>query len=333
MPQPFISTRTMVGLEKGVALCVGRQATGLAMVDEDIPAAAFETHRAYIPQLNQLRFFKRVAAASGVENLAFAIGRDASIESYGVFGAYVASSANFGEALQVTRALMPYHASHDRLSVERQADELRLVYHASVRNAVGYRHYAALAATVMLSIGQPFFGIGYRRAVEFNFPKPRGAAAYEDYFGCDVRFDRPELAVVFDAQAAAHKRTAEVKTPVTLADVARDAFCPAPRDLVGATGSIVRANVAGAVSIDQVAFSLDYSERTLRRRLAEYGTSFRDIVQRVRIETARELITQKDLTIMEISKRVGYASSSHFTRAFRQQTGISPVQARAALFG
>ncbi|WP_162798457.1 AraC family transcriptional regulator [Sulfitobacter sp. SK012] len=299
------------------------------MMDEDIPIAAFETRRAFIPQLSQLRFFERVARKSGVENLVFSLGHDATIDSYGVFGQYVASSDSFIDALQITRDLMPYHSSHDRLSIDQDKNVLRLNYHAAVRNAEGYRHYATLAATVMLSIAKPFFGNGFRRAIEFNFAKPRKITPYEDHFGCDVFFDRPELSVVFDLEAAAQKRTNGIEKSVTLGDVARDAICPAPRDLVSATEAIVRASISSAVSIDQVAFRLDYSERTLRRRLEECGTNFRDIAQKVRIETAQELIFEGNLTIAEISKRVGYSTPSHFIRAFRQLNGLSPLQARA----
>jgi len=43
------------------------------------------------------------------------------------------------------------------------------------------------------------------------------------------------------------------------------------------------------------------------------------------------MLAETDLNITEISARVGYSSPSHFTKAFRQSTGLTPRAFRAAL--
>jgi AraC family transcriptional regulator len=50
-----------------------------------------------------------------------------------------------------------------------------------------------------------------------------------------------------------------------------------------------------------------------------------------RIARARLLLAETDLSITQISSRVGYTSPSHFTKAFRQATGLTPRAFRAAL--
>jgi AraC family transcriptional regulator len=51
----------------------------------------------------------------------------------------------------------------------------------------------------------------------------------------------------------------------------------------------------------------------------------------LRIERARLLLATTDLSITEISARVGYANSSHFGKAFRQFNGLTPRAFRSAL--
>jgi AraC family transcriptional regulator len=51
----------------------------------------------------------------------------------------------------------------------------------------------------------------------------------------------------------------------------------------------------------------------------------------LRAARAQALLSETDLSITEIGARVGYGSSSHFAKAFRQATGISPRDFRRAL--
>jgi AraC family transcriptional regulator len=51
----------------------------------------------------------------------------------------------------------------------------------------------------------------------------------------------------------------------------------------------------------------------------------------LRTAHAERLLAETDLSITQISSRVGYSSPSHFTKAFRQATGLSPRAFRKAL--
>lgn len=51
----------------------------------------------------------------------------------------------------------------------------------------------------------------------------------------------------------------------------------------------------------------------------------------IRTSRAQLLLAEPNLSITEISSRVGYSSPSHFTKAFRQATGLTPRAFRKAL--
>jgi AraC family transcriptional regulator len=52
----------------------------------------------------------------------------------------------------------------------------------------------------------------------------------------------------------------------------------------------------------------------------------------LRLERARRLLAETDLSITEVGARVGYASQSHFTKVFREATGWTPRAFRQAAF-
>lgn len=68
------------------------------------------------------------------------------------------------------------------------------------------------------------------------------------------------------------------------------------------------------------------TERTLRRRLADEGTSFRDLLAEVRQTMAEELLSSTGLSVSEVAARLGYSSPSAFIHAFQKWHGCSPRQ-------
>ncbi|HZS07729.1 MAG TPA: helix-turn-helix domain-containing protein [Blastocatellia bacterium] len=63
------------------------------------------------------------------------------------------------------------------------------------------------------------------------------------------------------------------------------------------------------------------------------GTTPHAYLATLRIEKARRMLAETDLSIIEIGARVGYTSQSHFTKIFREATGLTPRVFRAAATG
>lgn len=61
------------------------------------------------------------------------------------------------------------------------------------------------------------------------------------------------------------------------------------------------------------------------------GASPHAYLATLRNARAQTLLAETDLSISEVSTRVGYASPSHFTKAFRQTTGMTPRAFRKAV--
>jgi AraC-like DNA-binding protein len=94
---------------------------------------------------------------------------------------------------------------------------------------------------------------------------------------------------------------------------------------------MIRMNIAsGSVDIAKIGYQLGIGVRSLQRKLAENNSYFRDLVLQVRAERAMELLSETSISITEIAMTLGYSSSAHFTRAFKQAMGRTPREFRAA---
>jgi len=80
----------------------------------------------------------------------------------------------------------------------------------------------------------------------------------------------------------------------------------------------------GAPALSEIAGRLAMSERTLRRRLQDLGTSYTAIIEDIRFESAKELLMLGTLTIEQIAERLGYTETANFRHAFRRWAGCSP---------
>jgi AraC-like DNA-binding protein len=82
-------------------------------------------------------------------------------------------------------------------------------------------------------------------------------------------------------------------------------------------------------SMQAVADELHLDPRTLRRKLTDEGTSFREVVAEVRRTRAEELLTGS-APVELIAQQLGYAETASFTHAFTRWTGLSPSRFRQA---
>lgn len=73
------------------------------------------------------------------------------------------------------------------------------------------------------------------------------------------------------------------------------------------------------------------SDRTLQRRLAQHETTFNELLDQARFDSAKQLLQDKSISLSDIGYELGYANPANFTRAFRRWAGVSPRQHRQLL--
>ncbi len=87
----------------------------------------------------------------------------------------------------------------------------------------------------------------------------------------------------------------------------------------------------GAVTISDVANSLNVTVRTLQRRLANEQASFHDLLDGKRCALALECVKDPSMNATQTAYRLGFNDSGSFGRSFKQWTGHSFTGFRARL--
>lgn len=77
-------------------------------------------------------------------------------------------------------------------------------------------------------------------------------------------------------------------------------------------------------TLQEVAKALAMSERTLRRHLRALDTSYSQILEDVRRESAEIALLHSSLTVDQIAGMLGYSETANFRHAFRRWFGMSP---------
>lgn len=96
-----------------------------------------------------------------------------------------------------------------------------------------------------------------------------------------------------------------------------------------ALSQIVRTHVLShSCGVNSVARATGLSVRSLQRRLAECGTTYTRLLERVRIETARDLM-RSGMALGDVAGEIGYSHATHFSRAFRRVYGVPPREIRS----
>lgn len=198
--------------------------------------------------------------------------------------------------------------------------------------ALDFRNECALAGFVRNLRRLAGDGLG-PECVWFRHPGRGDGERYARALGCPVRFGAERDAIVLSRAA--------LDLPNRLGDAGVSGFFSARLEAeiaeMGAEEPPLKAELLrrltpglsnGAPSAAAVARDMGMSERTLYRRLAEAGTTYRDVLQDAQTRLARELLGAGDCSISEVAFLTGFSEQSAFARAFKRRVGRTPAQYR-----
>lgn len=90
-----------------------------------------------------------------------------------------------------------------------------------------------------------------------------------------------------------------------------------------------RENYMRQISLEELIELVHYNKTSLLQRFREvYGTTPRNYIIQIRLQKARELLTDTDYSVSEISDQVGFTSVHYFSRFFKEKEKYSPLEYR-----
>lgn len=254
--------------------------------------------------------------------------------SYGMLARASLPSANLGIALKRwcrhhglltgdLRLALVERGDTAAIVVDEHADlgaarEFMLVY--VLRNIHGLACWYIDSRIPLQGAKFPFFAPPHADAYSFMFPGPLdfGAARAE------IRFDARYLELPLRRDEKALRQMLQRALPLTVLQYRRD------RLLVQQVRQALVAHPGKAHSAEGIAQLLHMSPRTLHRQLKEEGASLQQLKDEVRSERAKDLLYRTGKPIKQVAAACGFRNEKSFLRAFRQWTGTSPAEFRAA---
>ncbi len=189
---------------------------------------------------------------------------------------------------------------------------------------------AIVAATVKMS--RLMKDDGFAPAwVSFKHGHPANRRSFEDWFRCPVLFSAQRNAVGFT------NASLDEPLPHGNLQLALEQERIIRRYMETLSGGdttlrvrehILRGLQNGAPSEETVARALARSVSSLQRDLRAEGTSYRELLTRIRKDLATELLAEDRLSVAQIAFMIGYADQSAFSRAFKTWTGRTPSRYR-----
>lgn len=166
------------------------------------------------------------------------------------------------------------------------------------------------------------------KAVNFSHRKPETANEYNFLFKSPIKFNQPHNSLVFSSNY--------LDLPIQQSDQTLQEFLDKPvLQLMGGASSgnslviTIKRLIKDKVStefpeFEVIAKQLNATTVTLRRRLRNEGSSYQQIKDDLRRDTAIFNLGKGSMSIEQVAESVGFSEPTSFFRAFKRWTGITP---------
>ncbi|MBY4569272.1 hypothetical protein ACN95_04435 [Gordonia sihwensis] len=259
-------------------------------------------------------------------------GRMVNLGNLGIFVFAMLSSETLGDAVEVATRFASLTNTYSDLSVtyDESGSDVRLEcsfgdVNDDVRPFILERDLTVIAGLVPMVLGDVVMP-----RVEAEVDRARGALLASVLPTEELVCDAGRTALVVPREWMSRG------LPHADAETARRCIAQCEQQLeqrrLGAR-SLVWARLHGSdepvQSLTRMAGELHVDRRTLQRRLAREGTTFRALLEESRRIRAAEALTDTDRPVAEIAAGLGYAETAAFTRAFTRWYGVTPTRYRA----
>lgn len=271
--------------------------------------------------------------------LGLEVGMRYNFASYGLWGLGLVSSATAGDALALALRFIPLTFAFCRISGGLEDDLCTVTFEApdvepALQRFLVERDVAAASRLMRETLG-PTFTLS---RFTLQHAIPLGASWLDAHL--NMRGGRPEFgahsnSLSFDRKLLDLRLPQANPVTVAMCERACEELIERRRARLG-TSECVRqyldaAPLNMAPDLPQAARMLGLSERTLKRRLQDEGTSFRVLLAEVRGHQANALVADASLSLTDIAERMGFSDLSSFSQAYKRWFGVAPSAGRSGV--
>ncbi len=320
---------TQLGLDHGLSVEQCLRHTGLS------PLQLAELH-SEIEGAQELQLIcNLIEALPTQDDLGLQAGLRYQLTTYGIWGYALLSSQSFRQAADLGLRYLDLTFAFNRISLHEDADQAHLQLDGShLPDQV--RDFLLLRDTVAVMVIQREL-TGNRMPldrVQLSMPAPADTARFIEQFGLLPEFACAENRISFSRHLLDLPLPRANPHSAQLCEQQCQALLAKRRVRSGLAGQIrdrLLSTPGRLADMEVIASELNISSRTLRRRLEEQGSSFRQLQEEVRQALAEELLAIASLSQEDIAERLGYSEVSNFLHAFKRWKGLTPGQYRQTL--
>lgn len=273
------------------------------------------------------RILRRALELTNEPGLGVYIGMQMKLSSHGFIGFAAMTAKNLREALGIAERYIRIRSSAVNLRLEEDGETAYLYIDQAMPNyflgeVAIFAMMVGISQMGMTATGKPLQG-----SADTRFARPDYYERFVHLLGGNVRFNQPYNRISFPSSY--------LDLPLLMADavatqLAREQ-CERELQALGDSNSFIHqvrgliySESTGFQSVEEVATKLHISERTLKRQLAQQGTTYSDILEDLRHQKSLLLLENRDLSIERVADQLGYSDVANFTRAFKRWTGQTP---------
>ena len=264
---------------------------------------------------------------------AFETGRRYHLSDYDIFGFAILSAPTFGRALQL---MSDYARAFDvpiggTIVREGQFMTCKIVPELlPLEFSDLYQFIVNLQTGQMLTACRDLLGAEFTpSSLSLSYRHSRFDERHIHLPGCTVTFGAAETSLTISTSFLEHKiELHNAATHALLTQVCGKMLRELDSELgmAGGVRSLLVANLGRGMALADVCAKLGTTERSLRRKLAQEGTSYREIANHVRMSFALKFLRGRNPNIEAIAEALGFSDSTSFRRAFRRWHGRGPRQ-------
>jgi len=288
----------------------------------------------YLSYRQASQIIRRALRSLPGEGHGLALGARQDIGSFGLLGLAMLTAPDFIQAPRLGVHYAPITGAMVELAIEDVPGGVAVIAITRERDRELEPFLCEELFVSSLGLCRGLLGPQFRpRVLELAYPAPAYAQAYGPMFQCEVRFDCARHRVILDSEWLSTPMPAHNTLSAQQVKALCDAQMPAGEarsEIVTLVERLLRRDLPENPRLVDIAAELHLTERTLRRQLQAAGTSFTDIHDRVRSESARRLLTEPRLSIAQVGAAVGFKDAREFRRAFKRWTGVAPGAIRSA---
>ncbi len=300
--------------------------------DLPVPPAAMQDLRA-VPADHFFLLHEMLDQRLG-PGFAVRVGQQMKMDDYGVLGLSWKTCSRAGEIFERSERYFHLLSNTYLFKVETKGEVSEIyLFRDAHRRGVEFSNEATFSATVVVLQAMTEKDDIVPLGVSFKHGPPRSLDSHEKVFQCPVSFNQPHNFISY--------RTADLNTRTAKADIGIHNFLMerVEEETKGMEVSSIKiatdvsqliqdALPSGIPAIQQIGEYMGMSSRTLTRRLAENGMTFRTLVKQTQEKISKDLLQNTSHTISEIAFQTGFSEQSAFSRAFKRWTGQSPLDFR-----